>query len=89
MAASKLELLESRVATLEAEITKLKQQAADQSGENQPWWEQRWGTFDDYPDYEKVAELGRQYRESQRPKPAKSSSRKKTMKKKSVKNGRG
>ena len=36
-----------------------------------PWWEQRWGMFDDSPDYDKAMELGRKYRESLQPKPTK------------------
>jgi hypothetical protein len=88
MAASKLALLESRVAILEAELAKLKKEAEMPVTLTLPWWEERWGLFDDEPDYEKAMELGRQYRESLRPKPVRSKSSKKTAKQKSVKNGK-
>lgn len=88
MAASKLALLESRVANLEAELALLKQRQTT-SVSPLPWWEERWGVFDNDPDYEKAMELGRKYRESLRPKPAKGRGRKKAVKKKSAKASRG
>lgn len=88
MATSKLALLESRIATLEAELAKLKKDAEMPETLPLPWWEERWGLFDNEPDYEKAMELGRQYRESLRPKRLRSKSSKKTAKRKSVKNGK-
>lgn len=70
MAVSKLALLESRVATLEAQVAQIKTipQTITQTDD---WVDQIYGLFADYPDFDKVAELGRKYRESLRPKPAK------------------
>lgn len=81
MAASKLALLESRVATLEAEMAQLKREQITATPNALPWWEERWGLFDNDPDYEKAMELGRQYRESLRPKPAKNKNGKKAVRK--------
>ncbi|MEK7831531.1 MAG: hypothetical protein AAB401_10630 [Acidobacteriota bacterium] len=83
MAVSKLALLESRVTTLEAEVAQLKQQISATQNDDMPWWEQHWGIFNDYPDYEKVVALGRKYRESLRPKQAKAKTSKKVAKKSS------
>ncbi len=88
MAATKLAVLESRLTALEAELAKLKREAAMPTILPLPWWEERWGLFDDDPDYEKAMELGRQYRESLRPKPARGKSSKKATKPKSARNGK-
>jgi hypothetical protein len=64
--ASSTSQLEQRVAALEAEVTKLKvQMEAMQTA--QPWWEQIAGTFQRDPMYEEAMRLGRQYRQSLRP----------------------
>lgn len=73
MAASKLALLESRVTTLETEVTQLKMQ---RGAPVEDWVDQIYGLFADYPDFDEVVRLGREYRESLRPK---------TVKKKGVK----
>ena len=60
--------LENRVAAIEQEIERLKQQV--ESGTSQktvPWYEKIFGTFKDDPDYEEAMRLGREYRMSQRP----------------------
>ena len=49
MATSKLALLESRVATLVAELTRLKKEAELPTTLPLTWWEERWGMFDDDP----------------------------------------
>lgn len=85
MAAPKLKLLESRVATLETEVAKLKE-SLDKSADDLPWWEKRWGLFANDPDYDAAMELGRKYRESLRPKATKGAARKQN--KKSVTNGK-
>ena len=64
--ASSTSQLEQRVAALEAEVTKLisQMQAMPTS---QPWWEQIAGTFQHDPMYEEAMRLGRQSRQSLRP----------------------
>lgn len=78
MAASKLARLETRLAALELQVEQLQSQ---QTSQNEPpkedWLDKMYGLFADYPDFEKVVELGRQYRESLRPKPPKRPSKKK------------
>ena len=63
--------LEDRLATLESEVASLRErmQSAERTGK--PWWEQIAGTFANDPIYEEAMRLGRQYRQSLRPKPAK------------------
>lgn len=57
--------LEERVALLEQEVLQLKQQLTTPAP--LPWWEQIAGAFADVPAFEEATELGRQYREAQRP----------------------
>ena len=65
--------LEKEVVMLAGEIARLKEKVANgkEAEPKIPWWEKHWGIFDNDPDYEKAMELGRQYRESLRPKPRK------------------
>ena len=58
--------LEERVATLEAEVARLKR---ERSGPEtaEPWWRAIRGTFKNDPDYKEATRLGREYRESLRP----------------------
>jgi hypothetical protein len=90
MTASALEVLESRVVmletvmaervtTLEAEIASLKERFAKPPADEVPWWEKTWGMFANDPDYDAAMELGRKYRESLRPKPAKNGVKKKKV----------
>lgn len=81
MAASALSLLTARLETLEAEVARLKEQFSAVAYPDLPWWEKRWGIFDNDPDYDKAMELGRKYRESLRPKSLKKEARKKTARK--------
>jgi hypothetical protein len=60
--------IEKRVATLEAEMARLKSQIGKTDG-SKPWWERIAGTFQDDPVYAKAMKLGRQYRRSQRRSP--------------------
>ncbi len=70
-----------RVSEIEAKLEQLAQKVEGHAKEDAlPWWEQRWGVFDKSPDYDKAMELGRKYRESLRPKPAKNSAKKKAAK---------
>lgn len=72
MATSKLALLESRIATLEADLAELKHQSPGKTvlpGDD--WVDKIYGAFADDPDYDKAMALGRQYREAQRPQKAK------------------
>ena len=72
MTAPKLALkvaeLEKQLVVLTGEVERLKEQVGNEAEPETPWWEKHWGIFDNDPDYEKAMELGRQYRESLRPK---------------------
>ncbi len=60
--------LEERVAELETKVEQLQQKHDVASPENtRPWWEQISGTFNDDPVYDEAMRLGREYRESFRP----------------------
>ncbi len=67
---SAIEKLEQRVAALEAELARLKENGTNQT-DNRPWWEKIYGSFEGNPHYKEAMELGRKYRESLRPKPRK------------------
>ncbi|MBI2806908.1 MAG: hypothetical protein HYX68_18160 [Planctomycetes bacterium] len=66
---SAIEILEQRLAALEAEVAKLKNGA--KSSDDRPWWEKIYGTFANDSCYDEAMRLGREYRESTRPKPKK------------------
>jgi hypothetical protein len=68
MAVSKLNSLELRITTLEAEVAQLKAQAASAGKPALPWWEKIAGAFADSPAHEMAMKLGRKYRNAQRPK---------------------
>jgi len=61
--------LEKRVATLEAEVAKLKLKIQTPNDDNLPWWERIAGSFEGDPLYAEAMRLGREWRESFRPKP--------------------
>ena len=67
--------LEKEVVTLADEIAQIKEQqesaAAKNGVQGDDWIDKIYGLFADYPDFDQVVELGRKYRESLRPKPAK------------------
>ncbi len=69
-----------RMSEIEAKLEQLAQKVESRDKETLSWWEQRWGVFDNSPDYEKAMALGRKYRESLRPKPTKNGAKKKTAK---------
>ena len=60
--------LEERLAALEAEVERLKGQLGHQLNSGKPWWEEIAGTFANDPIYAEAMRLGREYRESLRPK---------------------
>lgn len=60
--------LEERVAVLEAEVSRLKKERENSAEDEKPWWKEIWGTFKDDPHYAEAMRLGREYRESLRPK---------------------
>lgn len=84
MATSKLELriatleenFERRIAILESEVAKLRQELRSSVGGKKDWIDSIYGSFANDPDYDKAMELGRKYREAQRPKPAKKKAKK-------------
>ena len=64
-----IKTLEDRLNIVEKELTQLKQQVeADKQQTSLPWWEQIFGTFVDSEAHEEATRLGREYRESLRPK---------------------
>jgi hypothetical protein len=86
MASSKAAQFEERLAALESEVALLKSRLGEDvrpngATDDLPWWEKIAGRFANDPDYDRAMELGRAYRESLRPKPAKKS--------KTDKNGNG
>src|SRR5690348_1969370 len=85
--AVKVAELEKQIAALTDEIANLKEKVAGgkEAEPDMPWWEKHWGIFDNDPDYEKAMELGRQYRESLRPKPRKKQAKKATARSKKAK----
>jgi hypothetical protein len=60
--------LEDRVQALEAEVARLKARLDTKETPPVPWTEQIWGSFANDPIYEEAMRLGREYRESLRPK---------------------
>jgi hypothetical protein len=60
--------LESRVAQLETKVERLEQKLEAVAPEATPWWEHIVGAFADDPAFEEAMRLGREYRESLRPK---------------------
>lgn len=57
--------IEERLAALERDVGRLKTQAEH---DERPWWDAIAGTFIDDPVYDRIVELGREYRESLRTK---------------------
>lgn len=61
--------LEKRVAALEAEMPRLRAIAEGKAGPKPAGWKKVVGIFEDDPLFEEAMRLGREYRESTRPKP--------------------
>lgn len=60
--------LATRVAALEAEVAQMKEQLAKTTEPSGDWLDEIFGAFDNDPIYEEAMRLGREYRESLRPK---------------------
>jgi hypothetical protein len=65
------EPLEERVAALEQELKSLKAKVAANEVPTVAWWDKVAGSFADDAIYEEAMRLGREWRESFRPKPRK------------------
>ena len=63
--------IELRVAALEAKVEQLQRHLKVVAPDTRPWWEHIVGAFADDPAFEEAMRLGREYRESLRPKRAK------------------
>ncbi len=72
--------IELRVAALEAKVEQLQQSLKAVAPDTRPWWEHIVGAFADDPAFEEAMRLGREYRESLRPKRAKPVKRAKSTK---------
>ncbi len=57
--------LEERVAALEAEVAQLKRERQGVTKMPLPWWERRFGAFQDDPIYDEAMRFGIAYRTSQ------------------------
>lgn len=71
-----------RVANLEAEVAQLKTQLVKPAEKPSDWLDDIFGAFDNDPIYAEAMRLGREYRESLRPKAARPASRKNGAKRK-------
>jgi hypothetical protein len=60
--------IESRVAALEAEVSRLKEQLEKAVPAQRDWLDEIYGAFEGDPIFEEAMRLGREYRESLRPK---------------------
>lgn len=70
--------IEARVAALETQVKELQLKLASATTDSKPWWQEIYGSFANDPMYEEAMRLGREYRESLRPKPAKRSTKSST-----------
>jgi hypothetical protein len=68
MSAKEFEL---RLNALEAEVARLKKKIEKAESGDMPWWEKIAGKFANNPAYDEAMRLGREYRESLRPKKSK------------------
>ena len=65
--------LEQRVRDLEGQVARLKAELEEIRGPQVPWWQKIAGSFADDPAFDEAMRLGREWRESFRPKPGKKS----------------
>lgn len=68
--------LKQRIEALEIEVARLKEKIEGPANFQKPWWRQIAGIFANDPAFEEAMRLGREYRESLRPKPTKRRKRK-------------
>lgn len=68
--------IEHRVAALEAEMARVKEQLEKAVPSQGDWLDEIYGAFENDPIYEEAMRLGREYRESLRPKAARKTPRK-------------
>ncbi len=61
--------LERRLIELERTVEHLKTQVKQGQGVRKPWWREGAGRFRDDPEFEEIARLGAEYRQSLRPEP--------------------
>jgi hypothetical protein len=61
------ETIAARLSALERELAQIKRLLRSKSASAEPWWERIAGVFEDDPAFEQAMKLGRQYRESLRP----------------------
>lgn len=67
--------IELRIAALESEVARLKQQMEEPVESKRHWVDNVYGAFANDPDFLEAMRLGRKYRESLLPKPAKRASK--------------
>jgi hypothetical protein len=60
--------LRARVTALEKEIARLREELQGKTKSSKDWLDQIWGSFANDPIYEEAMRLGREWRESFRPK---------------------
>jgi hypothetical protein len=72
--------IEQRVAALEADVARLKEQLESAVPPRGDWLDEIYGAFADDPHFEEAMRLGREYRESLRPKATRRVARKRAMK---------
>jgi hypothetical protein len=63
-----LQALEARIAALENEVARLREMIDEKEKDKAPGWKRIVGTFEGDPYYAEAMRLGREYRESTRPK---------------------
>jgi hypothetical protein len=68
--------IEHRVAALEADVAQIKEQLEKAVPAQRDWLDEIYGAFEDDPIFEEAMRLGREYRESLRPKAARKTARK-------------
>lgn len=67
--------IEQRVAALEADMARVKEQLEKCVPAQKDWLDEIYGAFEDDPIFEEAMRLGREYRESLRPKAARKTAR--------------